>query len=400
MSPCPTQRFFAQSMFGAATAAGTYRARIAPRVSADWATLVDGDLPDADGLMAFLARISAVISTRTMDGNQDLDRAKIELARRREAWQACTAELRGEMLAIKRVLEGLLGPVEGRRFINCPAALPTAAQELASAARLAATNLRDPDRALPAGVPMVIDRTGWADHLEARAAELDEAGRQVLFQREQVGIERDKRGQGLTDLERQGRAAWLMLKGLMLFNNQPGLLKAVERLRRPRRKRALAAEAETRLEAIPIAISNPGWPDLVEEPLASEAVAYLEERAREAPVAYLEQRVTEPSEDEECRDVAPAPSTKASTPSSEPPKKTTKWESHKSQCRDGAPAPSSKQHQNEDDPEAGQTKISKDQGNGGRRGAPSGEQHQYEDDPEGGQPNVSKDQTNEERGPA
>ena len=42
----------------------------------------------------------------------------------------------------------------------------------------------------------------------------------------------------------------------MLFNNQPGLLKAVERLRRPRRKRGQASVEVARIGAIPIAVTE------------------------------------------------------------------------------------------------------------------------------------------------
>ena len=287
--PCTSQRHFAESMTRTAAAAHTFRERFYHTVTADWARLVDGPLPDVSQLMTTLGRISAAVADQTMTANHDLDRAKIELARRTEAWQQATAELRGELLALKRVLEGLLGPSAGRRLINCPPALPTTAQELATAARVAAAGLRDPQRELPGHAPLLIDRALWANLLEEKANALDEAGRRVYRQRQQVGAERDQRVDGLADLERQGRAAWLMLKGLMLFNNDLPLLKAMEGVRRPRRKRVSAQPVVALPEPVPVALAE-GIPELPASTGLPELPAFAENVAAAPPLAVVDPR--------------------------------------------------------------------------------------------------------------
>ncbi len=165
---------------------------------------------------------------------------KISQAQRREARERrdrAVLALRESLLGLKKLAEAVFGVEEGRHYFGFSSQLPNVFVELGDIATMVIDNLRDPSRPVPKSLlPLSLDKSRWADDLEKLMIELEQASYSLNLHQEDVKNAQVQREHELERLDRWGRAAWLMLKGLYLFQEEDLALEQLNRIRRSRRK--------------------------------------------------------------------------------------------------------------------------------------------------------------------
>ena len=228
---------FAVMMRGAAAAARIHRERVSRRVEDEWSEFTAGNSPRVADLMSLVEEVSARTAARTREGMKELRQADTRLFMLREAWQKASRELRVALRDLKHIMEAAYGKTPARHFLGIPPTLPPEYLLIETAAASASTRLADASIPLPrGGAGLNLDRAYWAREIGGKLERARQT-REALMDMRRIMIEkRDDRNREMARRSRQGRAAWLILKGLLLFNDEPTLLEDLNSMRRPRRR--------------------------------------------------------------------------------------------------------------------------------------------------------------------
>ena len=294
MSLSKTRLHFSRAMYRGASSAAGLGAQIAPDLEQALSTLPAGEDLDVAALFRFLSGVLGRVAAGTSN-DQAMMRVNHRLDNCRQDLEAARAELRADLLALKKIAEVAFGKEQGRAFLLLPARLENEAPILAQRARAAVAQLRK-DQALPAyQIPLDLDREAWARTLEKKQMAVEAADRTLLEQHKRVIEVRDGQHRNLATLERQGRAAWLMLKGLYLFADKPELIKDLERGPRVRSRTVDGAEREVEAEPAiekeqPVIVEVASGPSSGPRLMAKENPALPQTR-------LIDRHQTEPAED-------------------------------------------------------------------------------------------------------
>ena len=238
-----THAELATSMASASASARKHRERVQRRVTSEWADYKAGKDQTIADLMDLVAEVTTRVEQRTLEGKHERSQADTVLWTRRKARNEASAVLRAALRDLKHILEAAHGKTAARHFLGIPDRLPADPRLLETAADGAVKRLRDNSIALPEGSPgLLLDRAWWAASLGEKLGTARQTRQALMNSRQEMIHRRDVRNREQVRLERQGRAAWLIFKGLLLFNDEGKLLEDLNSSRRPRGR---AAETET-----------------------------------------------------------------------------------------------------------------------------------------------------------
>ena len=271
-----TRNDFAVMMQGAAAAARTYKGRMNQQLTAALADYQAGTDLNVAQLVDLVTEITARAGTRTRENGAKLMQANHRLMGDREAWQKASSELRTALRDLKHIMEAAYGKTRARLFLNLPPALPPESLLLETAAASAVAALEDQDRPLPAhGQGLLLDRAYWARTLGEKLERARQTRSHLMEMRKLMTQYRADRNSEHEQLDRHGRAAWLILKGLLMFSDERLLVADLNNMRRPRRRQI--SETPPRAEAL--------------EPVSEEAIEEEQHRIEATPPAGESQRI-------------------------------------------------------------------------------------------------------------